>query len=111
VKISASVRDDGVALVEVRGRVDAVTSPELSKTLFGLLDQKHHRVVLDFAGVDYISSAGLRVLIQAHQAAQGLKGEVRLLGLSDSVRHVFELCVLDKVFKIAGTMEEAVKGW
>ena len=110
-KISASVSDDGVALVEVRGRVDAVTSPEVGKVLFGLLDQRHHRVVLDFSGVDYISSAGLRVLVQAHQAAHKLKGDVRLFGLSELVCQVFALAGLDAVLKIVNTREEAMKNW
>jgi anti-anti-sigma factor len=111
VKISASVSDDGVALVEVRGRVDAVTSPEVGKVLFGLLDQGHHRIILDFSDVDYISSAGLRILTQAQQAAHKHKGGVRLFGLSEIVRHVFELAGLDAVLKIVNTREEAVKSW
>jgi anti-anti-sigma factor len=105
------VSGEGVALVEVRGRVDAVTSPEVGKVLFGLLDQGHHRVILDFSDVDYISSAGLRVLAQAQQAAHKLKGGVRLFGLSETVFHVFALAGLDAVLRIVNTREEAMKSW
>jgi anti-sigma B factor antagonist len=110
-KITTSVDELGVTLLEVQGEVDAHTSGDLDKALGELLAQNHSRLVLDFSQVGYVSSAGLQALLRAQQKARALGGEVRLFGLSPFVRHVFEMAGFDRLLHIAATRQEAMANW
>ena len=81
---------NGSALtLALEGRLDTVTSPELDKVLDENLDGAES-IVLDFAGLDYISSAGLRVLLSAHKAMAG-KGGMKVVNVKDIVKEVFDV--------------------
>ena len=110
-KISTSVTENGVALLEVEGEVDAHTARKLDKTLKDLLAQGHSRLVLDASQMKYISSAGLRVLLSAQREARQLDGEVRLFGLSAQVRRTFEMAGFGELFHFSDTRQEAMEGW
>ena len=73
----------------LEGRLDTVTSPELDKVLDENLDGADS-LVLDFADLDYISSAGLRVLLSAHKAMAG-KGGMKVVNVKDIVKEVFDV--------------------
>ena len=98
----------GVVVVSPHGRIDSTTSAILERHLQGLAAAGHTRVVVDFSGVDYISSAGLRVLLALAKRGRDQKGRVALFGLNDSVRQVFELAGFVALFTIAPTRAEAV---
>jgi len=110
-KISTSVDEKGIALVEIEGEIDARTAGDLDKALSDLLAQGHSRLVLDFIRLDYVSSAGLRALLRAQRAARDLGGEVRLFGLNDHVLRVFEMAGFNQMLRLADTDQEAVEGW
>ena len=110
-KISTSVTENGIVLLEVEGEVDAHTAPRLDKALNDLLAQGHSRLVLDASQMEYISSAGLRVLLFAQREARQLGGEVRLFGLNAQVRRVFEIAGFDELLHISDTRQEAMEGW
>ena len=65
--------------------------------------------MLDFANVDYLSSAVLTELLRVNQAIQNAGGNLRLCGLKNDVRKVFEITNLDKVFTIYGESTQALK--
>ncbi len=75
--------------VAVSGRLDTLTAPELEKDLFASLDGVQ-TLTLDFSGLDYISSAGLRLLLNAHKAMAG-KGGMKVVHINEVVREVFEV--------------------
>jgi anti-sigma B factor antagonist len=110
-KVSTSAADDGVVLLEIEGEVDAHTTRELDRALNDLLAQDRSRLVLDASKVGFISSAGLRAITFAHREAQQQGGEVRLVGLSDQVRRVFEMAGLDEFLHLSDTRQEAMVGW
>ena len=79
----------GVLIVSVSGRIDHITSEEFTKSLDPLLDQctqGHPSILLDFSGVDYISSAGLRVLMMASRRAKAQKGGAAEFGKNRTLR-------------------------
>ena len=110
-KISTSVTETGIALLEVEGEVDAHTARELKEALNDLLAQGHGRLVLDGAQMGYISSPGLRVLLSAQREARQLGGEVRLCGLDAQVRRTFELAGFGELFHFGDTRKGAMEGW
>ena len=77
------------AVVSLEGRLDTVTAPELEKALQEILPELTE-LTLDFAALDYISSAGLRVLLSA-QKVMNKQGEMTLTNVNEAVMEIFEV--------------------
>ena len=73
----------------LEGRLDTTTAPELEQVIKAELD-KADALVLDFGKLDYISSAGLRVLLSAHKA-MSKKGGMKMTHVNEMVMEVFEV--------------------
>ena len=85
--------------VELEGRLDTTTSPELEKSLNESLDGVTE-LVMDLNGLEYISSAGLRVLLAAHKI-MSRKGEMKLLHVNDTVMEILEVTGFTDILTIA----------
>ena len=82
-------RNAEVTTIEIVGRLDTTTAPELDKTINeDIADAKN--LVLDFKGLEYISSAGLRVLLGAQKKMQKI-GSMKLINVCEEVMEVFEM--------------------
>ena len=81
--------EDGKALYELEGRLDTITAPELEADLMESLDGVTE-LTLDFQKLDYISSAGLRVLL-ATQKIMNKQGEMKVTNLNETIAEIFEL--------------------
>ena len=90
-------------LVAVRGRLDAETADDLEGALRGALEQ-HPKVALDFGALDYISSAGLRAVLQAARAAEGAGAQFAVCGLSPSAKKVFDMSGMHHLLRIHGEL-------
>lgn len=77
-------------LLKLRGRLDTTTSPQLEKVLETGMDDIR-LLVLDFAMVEYISSAGLRVLLAAHKSMKKQSGAMAVKGINEEVREVLNI--------------------
>ena len=97
-----------VTVVKVSGRVDSLTAPDLEKALQGLMDANHNQIVLDLQDTDYMSSAGLRVLVASLKAAKKNGGLLRLAQPSSRVQEVLDLAGLTPVFDVYPDVVEAV---
>lgn len=98
---------DGATIVAPVGRIDSTTSSALDAHLQTLARAGNHRVVIDFSGVDYISSAGLRVMLSLAKRTKETKGGLALTGLGDSVRQVFELAGFLPLFAVEPSVAAA----
>jgi anti-sigma B factor antagonist len=96
------------AVITVTGRIDAVASPVLEEAVHRSIDRGSSDLIFDFSGVDYISSAGLRVLLSARKQLLPMNGTVTLVGLRPFVREIFDMTGFSKIFPIYGTLEETV---
>lgn len=76
-------------VVEIVGRLDTTTAPSLEKTLNEDMGETKN-LILDLKGLEYISSAGLRVLLAAQKKMQKL-GSMKLVNVCESVMEVFEI--------------------
>ncbi len=97
-----------VSVVKVSGRVDSSTAPDLEKQLQTLIDSDRIRMVLDLQDTDYMSSAGLRVLVAMHKATKKGGGGLCLAQPSARVMEVLDLAGLTPVFEIYPDVVEAV---
>ena len=81
--------ENGKAVFNLEGRLDTVSSPDLEKQLKEVLDSTT-LLILDFEKLDYISSAGLRVLLTAQKAMYS-KGEMKVLHVNPTVMEIFDV--------------------
>ncbi len=93
----------GWCIVEIRGRADAEAADELERALRAAVEQ-HPKVAADFAAVDYISSAGLRAVLQAARAAQERGVEFTVCRLQRPVQKVFDVSGMHHVLRIEGAL-------
>lgn len=96
--ISTSYEGDA-ATVAVSGHLNTNTAGELEQELSEVFGRTY-RVTLDFAGLDYLSSAGLRVLVGAQKQVVAAGGAMRIVNLADDVREVFEITGLVDVLDV-----------
>lgn len=98
-----------VDLVQVNGRIDSSTAPQLEKTLQSIIDDGRFRIVVDMGGVEFMSSAGLRTLLSAaKQVRRFNRGDLRLASVQTKVKKAFELAGLDELFKFYENDVDAV---
>lgn len=91
-------QDGGTLCVAPEGRLDTRTAPQLEKALEGRLDGITD-LVFDFRGVEYISSAGLRILLAA-QKIMAHKGSMKITKLNETVQRIFELTGFSDILDI-----------
>ena len=86
------------AVITLEGRLDTTTAPELEAELKSVLDQAD-TLTFDFAKLEYISSAGLRVLLSAHKA-MSRKGGMKITHVNEIVQEVFEVTGFSDILTI-----------
>ena len=105
----------GVTLVVIAGSLDSNTAPTAQQTLDGILSSGARKLALDCTALDYISSAGLRVLLatakRLRQTADGGKDALRLFGLNETVREVFDISGFSTILPMFATQADALTGF
>lgn len=98
-----------VSLITIKGRVDSSNAPELESAFQTLTGKGHFRLVADLGGVEYISSAGLRLLVSTLKICRRYnRGDLRLSSLPPRIAEVFDLAGMTPLFKIFDDTVEAV---
>lgn len=97
-------------ILNLKGRMDAVTSPLVREKILVVIDQGARRILLDCSGLDYVSSAGLRVLFEAAYKLQDLSGKIGCYGVNANVRKIFNLADLGSEIPLYNEQAEALKG-
>jgi len=101
-------KEKDCAVVSVRGKIDAVTSPDFEKTLADLIEKGETILLLNCASLDYISSAGLRSILSIAKKLKPRDGKLLFAGLRGQVREVFKISGFESIFRIFETPEEAM---
>ena len=99
-------RRGGILVLAASGRFDSVTSPDLERRLLVVAGER--RLVLDLAGVEYVSSAGLRVFLKLARKVKDGGGELLLCAMGEPVRQVFDLAGFLPLFAIEPSRERAL---
>ena len=89
-------RDFELVILEIAGRLDTTTAPNLEAVVNELLEDTKE-IVFDMSGVEYISSAGIRVLLGAYKKINSKNGTMRIEKVNDMVYEVFEMTGLSKM--------------
>ncbi|BBB46783.1 STAS domain-containing protein [Pelolinea submarina] len=96
-------------LININGRIDSETAPHLQKALNALIDEGNYKLVLDLSKVDFISSAGLWVLVNAQKKCKRFnRGEVVLASISQRIHDALDLAGFIPYFKVFEDTAKAV---
>jgi anti-anti-sigma factor len=98
----------GVTVVGIKGRIDSTTAPTLGKSLTGNFGPANVRVVLDLSQLEYISSAGFRILLVAAKRAEETGSRFVMCGVAGMVWQLFDLGGFLDLFTIATSREEGI---
>jgi anti-anti-sigma factor len=104
----AEERAGDVLIVRMSGRLDSGAAQPAEESFSRALADGPPRVAVDLSKLDYISSAGLRVLLVVAKKVQQAKGKVVLFGLVPNVREVFSISGFDQIFSIKPDADSAV---
>ena len=100
----------GAQVVAIEGSLDTNTSPAAQDALSDLIADGAETIVADFAKVEYISSAGLRILLVAAKKLKAVGGEMRLCNLNPLVQEVFDISGFGVMFQVYGSRDAALAG-
>ena len=93
--------------VQAPTRLDAVNSGAFGNFLNHIVEAGAHRVILDLGALEYLSSAGVRVLLMVHQTLHARQGRLALLGCRPAVREVLRICGIENLAPQAESIEAA----
>ena len=97
-----------VRVLAVSGRVDSTTAPVFQDHLISVVNTPQARVLVDLSRLDYISSAGFRVLLLGAKRSESAGSRLILCGLSAKVRQLFDIGGFLDLFTISASREEAI---
>jgi len=106
-EIRASERD-GISILEVIGRLTAVSSSSLKSEFKKQIDGGIKTIVIDMGKMDFIDSSGLSSLISGLKQCREVGGSLRLCCLTDQTMKVLQITLLNRVFPIFSTIDEAL---
>jgi anti-sigma B factor antagonist len=101
-------REGDIVVLEPEGRVDSTTAPVLGERLAAVLNARGTRLVLDFKSLEYISSAGFRVLLLAAKHAEAAGCRFVLCGITGKVRQLFDLAGFLDLLPLYASREESL---
>ena len=104
-----TAKEKNTVVVSVKGKIDAVTAPEFEKVLGKLIAEGENTFLLNFSGLEYISSAGLRSILSTAKQLKPKSGSILFCGLQGPVKDVFKISGFGTIFKIFETREDALK--
>ncbi len=100
-----------VAVVSITGSLDALTAPQLTDHLNKEIGAGKNKLVVNLSGLDYTSSAGLRVLLNAVKESRQRGGDLRVASVRPTVNKVFEMSGFTSILKFFADVESAVKSF
>jgi anti-sigma B factor antagonist len=111
VELTVSSRQEGEhTVISVSGEIDVYTAPSLRERLNELVAAGHYDLIVDMAGVEFLDSTGLGVLVGGLKRVRSHDGTLRLVCAQEKILKVFRITGLTKVFPIHATLDEALSG-
>ncbi|HML22234.1 MAG TPA: anti-sigma factor antagonist [Aggregatilinea sp.] len=106
---ASRVLDNGAVVIWPSGRLDSNTSPVLEQVLNSHLQRGHYWLFVDLAGVEYIASSGLKILVSAWRRANEHNGDLVLSGLQPRIIEILEMVGFDMLFQIFPDLDDALQ--
>ena len=104
-----SVTESGdVRILSFQGNLDTNTSPQAEKEINGLIEAGAQKLLVNFEKLDYISSAGLRILLATAKKLKASQGDLKICCLNETVQEVFDISGFATILSVSKTEEEAL---
>ena len=104
-------KTNGIVTLGLKGKLDATTSPQLQEKLLGSIAGGEKHFAIDCAQLEYISSAGLRVLLLVTKQLRTISGKIVLYALKPHVKEVFDLAGFSAALPLFGSQSEALSSF
>ncbi len=101
--------ENGIVSISITGRLDADSSPEAEKVVKEALEGQTNRVLFNLGALEYLSSAGLRVLLSVAKEMRRREGKIALCSLNEFVKEIFEVSGFQSLIPIADSVESGIK--
>jgi len=98
-----------VTILRLSGRLDAISSPGAEKKVFEYINDGQHKIMLDFQGVDYLSSAGMRMLLSTTKKLKIISGKLVICSVNINVMDVLKMSGFDHVLDLAQGEDEGLR--
>ena len=93
------------------GNLDTNTSPDAESTINGLIEDGVQKILVNFDNLNFISSAGLRVLLATAKKLKGTGGDLRICGLNSTVQEVFDISGFGSILNVAKSEADALSSF
>ena len=103
--------ESGVDVVDIIGQLDTFTISDVKAELKKLTDSRHYSLVLNLQEVDYINSTGIGAIVAVAKQVRKRKGNLKIFGMKDDIREVFDIVGASKVLEIFETEEDALSSF
>jgi len=100
---------DGITCLAIEGRLDAESAPQAEPVVKAILGEKKTSLLFDLSRMEYISSAGLRIILLAVKDMRNRKGKVVLCGLRPYVKEIFDVSNFSSIIPITDTVEAGLQ--
>lgn len=107
VDVSEEKRGD-VIILRIKGRLDAISTGSAEKKVFDLINHGQSKLLLDFADVDYLSSAGMRLLLATTKKLKSMSGKLVICSVSTNVMDVLKMSGFDHILDVSKNEEDAM---
>ncbi|MBW1982509.1 MAG: STAS domain-containing protein [Deltaproteobacteria bacterium] len=104
-------KQNSTSIFKISGRLDSNTSPQFEKQLLETIANGQKQIIIDFESLDYIASAGLRVLLKATKELKRSDGKIVLCSMRDYIKEVFDIAGFSTILPIVPTLDDALKAF
>ena len=101
--------ENGIVSIGIKGRLDADSSPEAEKVVKEALEGQTTRVLFNLGALEYLSSAGLRVLLTVAKEMRRREGKIVLCSLNEFVKEIFEVSGFQSLIPIVDSVESGIE--
>jgi anti-anti-sigma factor len=101
--------EKGIVSIVIKGRMDADSSPDAEKVVKEALGAEANRLLFDLGELEYLSSAGLRVLLTAAKEMRRRDGKIVLCALNEFVKEIFEVSGFQSLIPITDSVESGIE--
>jgi anti-anti-sigma factor len=108
IDIKEEIKND-ILILKIQGRLDAVSSPTAERKIFDYINNGQHKLLLEFSGIDYLSSAGMRMLLSTTKKLKTLGGKLVVCSVTPNVMDVLKMSGFDHVLELARTEEDGLR--
>ncbi|MBD3184690.1 anti-sigma factor antagonist [Candidatus Poribacteria bacterium] len=111
-EVSFEVRSENdIQIVDITGQLDAFSTPDAKAEFKKITDARNYKILLNMDNVTYVNSTAIGAIVAVAQQVRRRKGDLKICGMKDDIRKVFDLVGASKILEIFDTEQEALSSF